>query len=67
MQFCSMLIHDYCCLGTAIAICVVEIQCGNGILAVNTFERDTAVVHLFSSVIAHSFIVVLRQVPILGQ
>ncbi len=53
-----MLIDGSCCLGTAIAIGVVEIERSDAMFAEGTGEGGAAV-HRLGGVISHIFIVVL--------
>ena len=43
MEFRSVLIDCRCRLGTPVALGAVKVEGGDGVLAVNTFERDAAV------------------------
>ena len=54
MQQGHMLIDRRCRLRAAVAISVVEIEGGNAMLAVSTFERGAAI-HRFGCVISHIF------------
>ena len=57
MQEGSVLIYSGCRLGTPVALCAVEIQGGDAVVAIGTFEGSAAV-QRFGGVISHSFILV---------
>jgi hypothetical protein len=66
MQKGSMLIYHGCRLGAAVAVCCVEIEGGDRVLAERAGVGGAAV-HLFGCVISHIFIVVFLAVPALSN
>jgi hypothetical protein len=66
MQLGSVLVHCGCCLGAAVAIRVIEIPGGDGVLTESAFERYAAI-RPSRGVVAHSFIVVPLRRYGLGQ
>jgi hypothetical protein len=61
-----MLIYRCCRLRAAVALCAVEIEGGDAMLAEGAFECG-ATVRRLGCVISHIFIVVLLPVPDFGQ
>lgn len=61
-----MLMNGSCRLGTAVTLITVEIQSGDSVLAESTFKGNASI-DPACGVVAHSFIVVLRQVVTTGQ
>jgi hypothetical protein len=66
MQLGSVLVHCGCRLGAAVAVGVVEIPGGDGVLTESALEGYAAI-RPIRGVVAHSFIVVPRWRYDLGQ